>query len=647
MQELKKSIGLTTIIAITITSMMGTGFFFGAAIGAKWGGVASLISWGVLGLIVIYIAMIFGELIALFPKAGGVYEFAKNTYGNFTSFLVGWITWIVTNITTALVVVAAYQYVEPIIQNLLYYFGINIDIFKITVTLSIITIIIFNIITYKGNEGSGKLLGFFAALSIIVLLAIIIPGGFHIDPSNYSPFWAGTNWVLLAVAFFFISETFMGWEAASFLAEETKDAERVIPKGLIISSILLVVLGLATTVTVLGITNWKDLAGHPQPLVLITDIIFGSEYGIVIGVLIFLTLIGSSFGGVVSSPRLLMALARDKLFIEQIAEVHPKYHTPHKAIFFQTIVSILVVLLVYGDYETLLETLVPIAMLMYMFVILAVPILRKKMPNAKRTFKAPLGKIIPYIIVIIFMISIGTWLVNFPESIQKFKLIISFILFGVPIYFLLLFHYDPDAIRKVNDGLSYSNLLLENFLLPKRIRKHILSHFRDLSGKRILEYGCGVGTLTMHLSEEVGKNGEVIAVDMSPKNISLLQKRAQKSIINNIRTIYDPYLISRVNPDIKNADIVFSVGMLSYIQNIPEFLKSMKKIIPQNGGIVFVEYVDFFMIIPNIPWLSKNDKIEKIFREGGFSVRVERKRSLFWKYVFVYGINSEEDVPFI
>ncbi len=646
-QELKKNIGLKTIIAITITSMMGTGFFFGAALGAKWSGVASLISWFILGLVVIYIAMIFGELISLFPRAGGVYEFAKHTYGNFTSFLVGWITWIVTNITTALVIVAAYVYVHPFITNFLFWANIPLNPFYVTLAFSILTIIVFNYITYKGNEGSGKLLGFFAALSIIVLLAIIIPGGFHINPENYTPFWAGSSLIRLAIAFFFISETFMGWEAASFLAEETRNAEKVIPKGLIISSIILVILGIASTIIIFGMIAWEDLVSSSQPLVLITNMIYGSKTGYLVALGIFLTLLGSSFGGVVSSPRLLMALARDKLFVEQISEIHPKYHTPHKAIIFQTIVSILIIILTSGKYETLLETLVPIALIMYLFVIISVPILRKKMPYASRPYKAPLGKFLPYVVAIIFLASISAWLYELPESILQFKLIISFILFGIPIYFLLLFHYDPDAIRKVNDGLSYSNLVLENFLLPKRIRHHILGHFRNLEGKTILEYGSGVGTLTMHLSELVGKKGKVIAVDMSLKNINLLQRRIKKKRINNVETIYDPYLISRIHPTIKEANIVFSVGMLSYIQNIPKFLKQMKQIIPENGGIVFVEYVDFFYIIPNIPWLSDNKKIERIFRDSGFSVRVERKKSLFWRYAFVYGINSEEDVPFI
>lgn len=636
MQELNKSLGLPAIIAITITSMIGTGFFFGTGIGASIAGNASLIAWAILGFVTIYMAAIFGELSSIFPKAGGIYEFAKQTYGSFTSFLVGWLTWIVTNLTTAVVIVAAYNTILPPSVP-----------FFVNLSLAIGTVILFNYIALRGTQGSSILLGIFASLSIVVILMIVIPGSFRIDFANFTPFFPSGDWSLVAVALFFIMETFMGWEAACFLAEETKNPEKTIPKGIMISAIILVILGLGVPIVMLGILNWTELVTAANPLLAVAEIIYGSKAGLIVGIGVFLTLIGSAFGGIVGSPRLLLALARDKLFLEQMSDIHPKFKTPYKAIVFQTVVSIIVLLIASGRYTTLLEMFVPMALIMYLFVIIAVPILRIKKPNLVRPFKALLGGFIPWIIALLFLTIIIAWLVTVPNSIEQFKIIISFILFGFPIYFLLLFHYDPDAIRRVNDNTSRINYIFENFLLPKGVRKHILSHFTQLQGRTILEYGSGVGTLTMHLAQSVGKTGKIIAVDMSQKNLRLLGQRCKKKKVENVQLIHDPYIMSRVSPEIKSADIIFSVGMLSYFQDIGSLLKRMKKIIPKNGGIVFVEYVDFFYIIPNLPWLSDNAKIEKKFREAGFSVRVERKRSLFWRYVFVYGINSEEDVPFI
>ncbi|MFH1053964.1 MAG: amino acid permease [Candidatus Woesearchaeota archaeon] len=81
MSGLKKVLSYRTVILITINSIMGTGIFFLPALGAGKAGPASLISWGLMGLISIYIAMCFAELTSMYPSAGGVYEFCKHAYG--------------------------------------------------------------------------------------------------------------------------------------------------------------------------------------------------------------------------------------------------------------------------------------------------------------------------------------------------------------------------------------------------------------------------------------------------------------------------------------------------------------------------------------------------------------------------------------
>jgi hypothetical protein len=81
--------------------------------------------------------------------------------------------------------------------------------------------------------------------------------------------------------------------------------------------------------------------------------------------------------------------------------------------------------------------------------------------------------------------------------------------------------------------------------------------------------------------------------------------------------------------------------MLGYLQNVGKVLKELYKILPKNGKICMVEYVDYFWVIPNVKWLSSNELIEKVFNEAGFSVHIQRKRRLFWTYVIIYGIKSE------
>jgi basic amino acid/polyamine antiporter, APA family len=638
MTELKKSLGFWSIFSITVTAMIGTGMFFGTALAAGRAGNASILIWIFLGIMTIYVAACFGELTSMFPNAGGTYEFAKQTYGKgLVSFLIGWSSWIVINMMNSLLIVAALDYLIPKDYG---------AIVKILMAAAII--IVLNIFAYMGAEGTSAILGFFAFVIIAVLIAIIGVGFTHISYSNYVPFFS-LPFTGLLVGLFFIIETFFGWENATFMAEETKDAERVIPRALIAGSVFVVILGILLSFMMLGVIPWQILANSLTPVSDLTAILFNSSIVVIVNIGIALALIGSAAGGLVGGPRLLLGLARDKLFIEQLADIHPKFQTPYKAIIFQTIVSIVVVIFGFGKYEYLLELLVPIALLMYISIIMAVPILRFKKPNHQRPFKVWFGKTGPIIISLIYVATIVAWLLTTRNAQSMFNLGLSFIFFGIPIFLLLISYYDPESIKRLNDYFAKFAVFFENMSFPKDFRKELLGYFKDdFADKTILDYGAGVGTLTLYLAEIVGPKGKIYATDLSHKNIEILMKRAIKGGFKNIEIIHDEHQVNRVHPGVKNVDAVFSVGMLGYIQNVSKVLRELYKILPRNGKICMVEYVDYFWIIPNVKWLSSNEQIEKVFREAGFSVHVKRKKRLFWNYVIIYGIKTtDETVPYI
>ncbi len=638
MAELKKSLGFWSVFSITITAMIGTGMFFGTALAADVSGNASILVWIFLGFMTVYVGACFGELTAMFPSAGGIYEFAKQTYGKgLISFLIGWTSWVVINIMNSLLIVAALDYLIPKDYGVI-----------VKVVLSIAIIIILNFFAYLGTDGISAVLGLFAMLIIGLLIFIIFVGFKHVEYSNYVPFFS-TPILGLFVALFFIVETFFGWENATFMAEETKDAEIVIPRAIMIGSIFVSILGVLLAVVMLGVIPWFVLAKSATPVSDLTAILFNPTIAILVNIGVALALIGSAAGGLVGSPRLLLGLARDKLFIEQLADIHPKFRTPYKAIIFQTIVSIIVIIFGFGKYEYLLGLLVPIAILMYSAVILSVPILRYTKPHHPRPFKVWFGKIGPIIISLIYFAAVVAWIIVTPNSLSMFKLGLSFILFGIPIFLLLISYYDPDAIKRINDSFSHFSVFFENISFPKKFRRELLDSFKDeLRGKTVLDYGSGVGTLTMHLADVVGVKGKVYATDLSNKNVEILIGRANKKGYTNIEFIHDEHQVNRVHPSVRNVDVIFSVGMLGYIQNVSKVLKDLYKLLPNDGKICMVEYTDYFGIIPNVKWLSDIDHIEKVFREAGFSVHVRKRRGLFWTYIVITGIKtSAGSVPYI
>ncbi|MEK6942720.1 MAG: amino acid permease [Nanoarchaeota archaeon] len=634
MAELKRALGFWTMLSLAVGSIMGTGLFFGASIAAGYSGNASIIAWIILTIIAVYISMYFAELVSMYPKAGGVYEFSKKAYNRPTSFMVGWLAWIVGNLTTALVVVAAINYLIPDPSQVWLKLGI-----------SVFFIIALNIIAYIGIEASAFMLVLFAVIAIGLVVSIVVPGAFKVDTSNYFPFFAfGASSIFITL--FFIAESFFGWESATYLAEETNEPEKVIPKALIIGTIIVGLMGILVAVVSLGVIPWKILSISQTPLSLVAEHSIG---GIGVGLVnlgIFISLIGSAAGEIITMPRLILALARDKLFIHQFSSIHEKFKTPYKAIIFQTVVSLLIFAMAFGKYTQLLKLLLPLGLLLYLFIIIAVPVLRIREPGIKRTFRVPFAKIGTLLLTGFIVSIIWVWVSSDPEAISLLKLGFSFVVVGIPIYLLLETYYNPDTIIKINDFLAYFTLFLERFILPKSVRKEIIALLGDIKAKSLLEFGCSVGTLTMDLAEKVKPNGKVYATDLSEKEVTITRNRLMKKGHYHVVVIHDEHQINRVHPSVPHVDAIVSIGMMGYLQDIKKVLKEMRSLLPYGGKIVFVDYADFFKIIPNSAWLSDDKAIEKIFRDSGFSVFVARKKGIFWNYVYVYGIKFHENIPY-
>lgn len=629
MAELKRVLSYKVILLIVINSIMGTGIFFLPALGVKYAGAASIISWAVISVIAIYIAMCFAELCSMYPTAGGTYEFCKHAYGRFPSFVIGWLTLIAGNITIAMLIVGAISYLLPFRNTF------------IVIFISAIFILLFNVVAYRGMKVSAVMLVTFAFITLLTLAGLIIPGLLTFNTSNFTPFFYHPKF-LIFLAIFFIAETFFGWESPTFLAGEVKNGERIMPKAMVYGTIIIAIISLLFVVTSISAVGWGVLGESTSPVAEIAKVHYKSIGETIFRLLVYLAIIGSVADWVVSAPRLVLSMAKDRLFLPHLSEIHPKYHTPHKAIVFQAVVSIIFVFIGVGSYVTLLHLLVPILLVLYSLVLYSVIVLRKKKPNLKRYYKAPLGNIGPMIVVLFFISLLVVWFVLTKNAISILTLGISFLLIGLPVYFLLEMYYDPKAVRKTNNILAYLVLWTESISLPKKVRKEILSLLGNIKGKTILEFGCNVGTLTIRLAEEVGKKGRIYATDISERDIDIAKKRLEKEGHYHVTVLHDLEHHTRVHPSVPKINAVVSVGMLGYLQNTKKILKEINERLPMGAKICFLDYDKFFDIIPNIDWLSNDDKVKKIFRDCGFNVGIIRKQGFAWKYVFVYGVKFKD-----
>ena len=623
MAQLKKVLSYPAILLITINSIMGTGIFFLPAVGAGAAGPASLLSWLILSLISIYIAMCFGELSSMFPKSGGIYEYCKQAYGRFFSFIIGWMTVIAGNVTIAMLVVGAVQYILPV--------G---SIFM-KVGISLLFIFAFNYIAFRGMKTSAVMLITFAFITLVAILGLAIPGMFKFNIGNFQPFFVFPASSLI-LAIFLIAETFFGWETATFLAEETKNGQKVMPKALIWGTVIIAAICILFVVTSLGVIPWNIFGGSATPLTDLGILHYGTMGGSVFTILVYLAIIGSVAGWIVSAPRLLLAMAKDKLFLEHFAKIHHKNLTPHRAIIFQTILTTILVIVGAGSYTTMLHLLVPIVLVAYAFVLISLVVLRYKKPNLKRYFKVPFGKVGPILVSLFMLFLIYMWLTHTHGALDIVKVALSLIFLGIPLYFLVEMYHDSKAIYGVNEKLSYILVVFENLFFPISLKKRIISMLGDLKNKTVLEFGCSVGTITRKLAKKVLPHGKVYAFDFVEHNLrvasSHLKKQKHVLFFNHKHLNHFKTLIK-----LPKFDALVSVGNLSYMQKPQIMLKQMGKHIKSGANIVFLEYDQYFFFIPNVPWISDDKKVIRIFKKAGFNVKITKKRGLLWRHIFIHG----------
>lgn len=617
--ELKKSIGKKTLLFLAVNAILDAGIFFVLAIGAFYSGAASILAWIIMAFVAFFISLYFAELVSMFPKAGGVYEYVKKAYGEFPSFIVGWASWLVANISIAMAVVG----------SLLYLFSHESFVFHLF--FSILIIIIFNYISYRGIDYSSRVLLFFGFMSVFTLLILIFPGFLTVDISRFGALVISTP--LLMLTLYFVLETFSGWESVTYLAEEVKDARKVLPKVMIISTVIVALLTTFLAFVALGNLDAKTFGEQKAPLNMLASELFGSDFTKIYAVLIFIPLIGTAATWIVSSPRLLFAMARDRVLLPRLKTVHSKYRTPHYAILLQTIITCFVILVALADFEILLSLFMPLVLLIYSFVMLSFTKLRMSMPLTKRYFKAPFGISGPRLIVVLNCILLIAWLEQVPEAINILAMSTMLVFFGVPIYIIIKLQIDERFIEKFFDRFSFFWDVSFRIWYGKNEVKHVVDRLNIKQGHVVLDFGCGTGLTTAELAKRVGP-GKVVAVDISEQQLIRASRKIKKSVkLSNVIFVKEHHL----KPFEKHSfDAVTVVGVLEHLKDPADILKGIFRLLKPGGSFSLLSFGKS-MGIPAPEFLKSRKVIEDFFTKLGVKVKVEVKKKKMTEYIYIWG----------
>ena len=622
-KELKKTLSFKVILLITINSIMGTGIWFLTSAGAKHAGPASLVSWGVLSLISVYIAMCFGELVSMFPKAGGVYEFAKQAYGRFWSFVIGWTTSIAGSVTIAMLLLGALQYLIPLKYSFTY------------IPIAIFLIIAFSYVAFRGMQTSTVVLVTFAIITLTAVVSIIIPGFINFKPGNLDPFFVfpAMN-VLLAI--FFIAETFFGWESAIFLSAETKNPSKIMPKALIYGTLIIAVLSFFLALTAMGTIPWAEFSESVAPLKDLGSVHFGNIGGIIFAILIFISVIGATAGWIVTAPRLLMSIAEDKLFFTQFAKIHPKHKSPYVSIIFQVLVVSTLVIVGAGSYETLLHMLIPLILVVYSAVLLSLVILRFKKPELKRPYKVIFGKVGPLITMLFMVFLLIMFIKETHSAFDILRISAGLVAFGIPAYFAIELFYDKKYVTLRRNLMAKLSHHYNKFPLTKMTFNKIISLVGPFNKKSsLMVYNSPMGAFTQKIVKSKIPFRKIIIANQSKEEIKVFKEKIssenRKHIgVHLLRKLSVPVNVGKVNAFV-------SFNSLGHVKDVAGFVHNVKKVLNKKGKFCFYVKNNFLNMTPNALLVEDKKKMLALFKKEKLVVTYNKKRRLFKTEIFICG----------
>ena len=431
-EKLEQKLTLFGLTMIAVGACIGSGIFVTPAKIAAYlphhGWI--LIVWAIGGLIALTGALTFGELGGMFPKSGGVYVFLKEAYGEWVGFLYGWVILLVINTGALAALGLAFS-------TYMTYFIPGLDDTG-KVSLAIMTIVFLTGINIIGVNISQVFASLFTSLKLLAIAAIVIAGllffqedisAFTLSPMESTPDNFVSNLLLALVGVLF---SFGGWHHASYLAGETKNATRTVPRAMVLGTLIV-------TITYVLI-NFAYLLLLPIADIQQTDYVAGAAIGRLVsygGKLVAIAIAISIFGTIgiytMSAPRIYFAMARDGLFFKQLAYIHPRFKTPVIAMLVQAVWAI-VLLLFWQTFHDLI-TYVTFTDIAFMTLgAISVFVFRKKRPNIERPYRAWGYPFVPLIFIIIcgaFVINTLIW-----EPMQTLSAVVI-LLVGLGVYWMI------------------------------------------------------------------------------------------------------------------------------------------------------------------------------------------------------------------
>lgn len=455
--EMKRELGLLDATLLVAGTMIGSGIFIVAAdITRNVGSAGWLIAvWLITGLMTLIAAVSYGELSAMFPKAGGQYVYLKEAYNPLVGFLYGWSFFAVIQTGTIAAVGVAFSkftaYLWPQVSEDLILLTLGSVKISAAQVLAIGIIIVLTYINTKGVKGGKMIQTSFTLTKLFSLFGLIIFGFIVMKPeiwtSNWQNAWSmqklspdGTfESLTIAAALGAVAAAMVGsifssdaWNNVTFIAGEVRNPKRNIGLSLFLGTLIVTIVYVLANLVYLAVLPLQEIAYAEKDRVAVaaSSVIFGNVGTVIIALMIMVSTFGCNNGLILAGARVYHTMANDGLFFKKTASLN-KHAVPEFGLWLQCLVAS--ALCLSGKYGDLLDMISFVVVIFYVLTILGIYFLRVKRPEAERPYKAFGYPFLPAL-YIIMGISFCILLIIYKPNFTWPGLII--VLTGVPIYYM-------------------------------------------------------------------------------------------------------------------------------------------------------------------------------------------------------------------
>jgi APA family basic amino acid/polyamine antiporter len=464
----KPSLGLLDATMLVAGSMIGSGIFIVSADITRNVGSAGwlLVVWLITGFMTLTAALSYGELSAMFPRAGGQYVYLKEAYNPLVGFLYGWSFFTVIQTATIAAVGVAFAkftaYLVPQLSEDLV--ALDLGLLKISPAqlLSIVVIVLLTFINTRGIR-SGKIIQTtFTVTKLLSLFGLIVFGLWAFKTDVWTANWANA-WqmrqlspdgsmmaylplaALGAIAAAMVGSIFSSdaWNNITFIAGEVRNPQKNIGLSLLLGTLIVTLIYLMTNVMYVAVLPLQDIATADKDRVAVaaSQMIFGNGGTIIIALMIMVSTFGCNNGLILAGARVYFSMARDGLFFRRVGVLN-KNAVPAFGLWIQCAVACAWCLS--GKYGDLLDMISFVVVGFYLLTILGIFILRRKRPAAARPYKALGYPVLPAIYILMALV-FCVLLIGYKPQFTWPGLIIT--LLGIPVYYLTVARAKPELPR--------------------------------------------------------------------------------------------------------------------------------------------------------------------------------------------------------